>query len=98
MTGSVDVPLAGDETLILEVRVKANWLGRFLDPQVLLDGESEQDCQTFERGVDGVRFLNLTGFAAPLMAGVLRLRGRHCRLVGEPRLWITPRLNCTSAV
>lgn len=86
----VDVPLAGDETLILEVRVKANWLGRFLDPQVLLDGESEQDCQTFERGVDGVRFLNLTGFAAPLMAGVLRLRGRHCRLVGEPRLWITP--------
>ncbi len=86
----VDAPLAGDETLILEVRVKANWLGRFLDPRVMLHGESEQDRQTFERGVDGVRFLNLSGFAAPLMAGTLRLRGRHCRLIGEPRLWITP--------
>ncbi|MCO7594382.1 MULTISPECIES: PIG-L deacetylase family protein [Pseudomonas] len=86
----VDAALAGDETLVLEVRVKSTWLGRLLDPQVELLAEGQGDRQTFERGVEGVRFLNLTGLAAPLMAGTLRLRGRHCRLVGAPRLWIAP--------
>ncbi len=86
----VDTALQGDETLILEVRVKSGWLGRFLDPLVELLGGEADDRQTFERGVDGLRFLNLTGMAAPLQAGTLRLRGRYCRLQGEPRLWITP--------
>lgn len=86
----VDTALQGDETLILEVRVKSGWLGRFLDPHVELRGGEADDRQTFERGVDGLRFLNLTGMVAPLQAGMLRLRGRYCRLQGEPRLWITP--------
>ena len=85
-----DCALQGDETLVLELRVKGSWLGRFLDPQVALLAGEQADRQTFERGVDGMRFLNLTGLAAPLQAGTLRLRGRHCRLLGEPRLWITP--------
>lgn len=85
-----DCALQGDETLVLELRVKGSWLGRFLDPQVALLAGEQADRQTFERGVNGVRFLNLTGLAAPLQAGTLRLRGRHCRLLGEPRLWITP--------
>ncbi|MEX5505189.1 PIG-L family deacetylase [Pseudomonas putida] len=85
-----DCALQGDETLVLELRVKGSWLGRFLDPQVALQAGEQADRQTFERGVDGLRFLNLTGLAAPLQAGTLRLRGRHCRLLGEPRLWITP--------
>lgn len=85
-----DCTLQGNETLILELRVKSSWLGRFLDPQVELVAGEQADWQTFERGVDGVRFLNLTGLAAPLQAGALRLRGRHCRLSGQPRLWITP--------
>ena len=86
----VDAALQGDETLVLEVRVKSGWLGRFLDPRVELHGSECADRQTFERGVDGLRFLNLTGMAGSLQAGTLRLRGRHCRLQGEPRLWITP--------
>ncbi|QHG67336.1 PIG-L deacetylase family protein [Pseudomonas putida] len=86
----VDTALQGDETLVLEVRVKSSWLGRFFDPQVELHGSECTDRQTFERGVDGLRFLNLTGMAEPLQAGTLHLRGRHCRLQGEPRLWITP--------
>ncbi|MGJ7551962.1 PIG-L deacetylase family protein [Pseudomonas alloputida] len=86
----VDTALQGDETLVLEVRLKSGWLGRFLDPRVELHGTECTDQQTFERGVDGRRFLNLTGMAVPLQAGTLRLRGRHCRLLGEPRLWITP--------
>ncbi|MGE8323808.1 MAG: PIG-L family deacetylase, partial [Pseudomonas sp.] len=85
-----DAALQGDETLILEVRLQSGWLGRFLDPRVELQGADQHDRQTFERGVAGVRFLNLTGLAAPLQAGALRLRGCHCRLLGEPRLWITP--------
>lgn len=86
----VNAALQGDETLVLEVRLKSGWLGRFLDPRVELLGDELRDQQTFERGVDGLRFLNLTGLAIPLQAGTLRLRGRHCRLVSEPRLWITP--------
>ncbi|MDF9617902.1 PIG-L family deacetylase [Pseudomonas entomophila] len=85
-----DVALQGDETLILEVGVRSSWLGRFLDPRVELLAGAASDMQTFERGVKGARFLNLTGLAEPLMAGTLRLRGRHCRLQGAPRLWITP--------
>lgn len=85
-----DVALQGDETLILEVGVRCGWLGRFLDPCVELLAGAASDVQTFERCVNGVRFLNLTGLAEPLAAGTLRLRGRHCRLQGAPRLWITP--------
>ncbi|WP_449430889.1 PIG-L deacetylase family protein [Pseudomonas putida] len=85
-----EAALRDDDTLILQLRVKGNWLGRLLDPRVELLAGDDRDLQTFERGVDGERFLNLTGLAAPLRAGTLRLRGRHCRLLGEPRLWITP--------
>ncbi|HGM5582063.1 TPA: PIG-L deacetylase family protein [Pseudomonas putida] len=85
-----DASFSDDDTLILEVRVKSGWLGRFLDPRVELLAGAQRDSQTFERGVEGVRFLNLTGLAAPVRDGRLRLLGRHCRLQGEPRLWITP--------
>ncbi|QPG64936.1 PIG-L family deacetylase [Pseudomonas sp. BIGb0427] len=79
--------LGAEQTLILQVRLKSNWLGRFLDPAVSLGSD---DVQTFERGVNGLRYLNLTGLVEPLMAGQLRLRGRHCRLVGEATLWVAP--------
>ncbi len=82
--------LDGSETLLLEVRVKAGWLGRLLDPVVELLTDETRDRQTFERGVNGTRFLNLTGLGAPLMASRLRLRARHCRLLGEARVWLTP--------
>lgn len=86
-----DAKFEGDETLLLEVRIRGSWLGRLLDPRVeLLEGNEARDRQTFERGVDGIRFLNLTGLAAPLMAGQLRVRGRHCRISGQARLWMTP--------
>ncbi len=77
--------LVGDETLVLALRLKSSWLGRFLDPAVVLNGE---DCQAFERGVAGLRYLNLTGLGESLAAGRLRLRGRWCRLSGEGQLWV----------
>ncbi|TDF85239.1 PIG-L deacetylase family protein [Pseudomonas sp. H9] len=79
--------LQGDETLVLELRLKSHWLGRFLDPSVVL---ADADRQTFERGVAGLRYLNLSGLAEALAAGQLRLRGRHCRLPVEGRLWVVP--------
>ncbi|KTB56956.1 MULTISPECIES: PIG-L deacetylase family protein [Pseudomonas] len=75
--------LTGDETLILALRLKSNLLGRFIDPYVALPGG---DRQVFERGVNGLRYLNLTGQAQALLAGQLLLRGRFCRVQGEPVL------------
>ncbi len=72
------------ETLILEWHLSAGWLGRFLDPQVWI-GEDRQD---FERGVDGLRYLNLSGQGAALARGELSLRGRFCRLAGSGRLFV----------
>ena len=86
----VDQPLslAGDETLILAIKVKSGWLGRFLDPYVQLsDGESA-DRQTFERGLNGLRYLNLSGFGSALVDGKLHIRGRFCRVMGPPQLWV----------
>ncbi len=54
---------------------------------VELSGGDNPDRQTFERGVNGLRYLNLTGQAQVLSRGELRLRGRFCRLLGEPVLW-----------
>lgn len=83
----VDGELREGDTLVLGIGVRAGWLGRFLEPSVLLEGGAEADAQAFERGVNGLRYLNLTGLAGPLGEGRIRLRGRHCRLVGEPTLW-----------
>lgn len=77
-------PLADGETLILEVQLKATWLGRWLDPRV----EIGDDHQEFERGVRGKRFLNLSGQGDALDQGSLTLRGRHCSLAVDGQLWV----------
>jgi hypothetical protein len=83
----VDQPPGAEATLVLAIEVKSGWLGRFLDPRVEISGAGSLDSQTFERGVKGVRYLNLSGLAPALAAGELRLRGRFCTLQGAPRLW-----------
>ena len=64
------------DTLFLQVRLKANWLGRWLDPYVLIGA----DRQDFERGVNGRRYLNLSGQRELLARGALQIRGRFCRI------------------
>ncbi|MFJ2365682.1 PIG-L deacetylase family protein [Pseudomonas sp. NPDC087697] len=81
------VILTDDTTLVLALRIKSTWLGRFIDPVVELSGGDDPDRQTFERGVNGLRYLNLSGQAGVLSQGHLRLRGHFCRLLGEPVLW-----------
>ncbi|QJI32401.1 PIG-L family deacetylase [Pseudomonas sp. ADAK18] len=78
--------LSGDETLILALRIRSGWLGRFIDPFIELSDGEHLDRQTFERGVDGLRYLNLSGQAKALADGQLQLRGRFCRMQGDPVL------------
>lgn len=87
---SLNAPLdlVGDETLILAVNIRSSWPGRFFDPFVELSGSQVTDAQAFERGVRGLRYLNLTGLGHSLVSGALRVRGRFCSLNGTPRLWV----------
>lgn len=80
--------LAGGETLVLAIKVNSRGLGRFLDPSVQLLGGEQSDLQTFERGVNGLRYLNLSEQAGVLSRGELRLKGRCCRVQGQPELWV----------
>ncbi|RMQ46244.1 LmbE protein [Pseudomonas cichorii] len=75
--------LSGSDTLILAVRLKATWLGRWLDPYVLLGN----DRQDFERGVAGRRYLNLSGQEAALLQGELSLVSRRCKALGSFTLY-----------
>ncbi|MET3456944.1 PIG-L deacetylase family protein [Pseudomonas kilonensis] len=72
------------QTLILQVRVKSHWLGRFFDPQVWIGN----DRQDLERGVAGERFLNLSGQESGLTNGDLRLHGRFCSLASQATLHV----------
>ncbi|MBA4290989.1 MAG: PIG-L family deacetylase [Pseudomonas sp.] len=72
----LDGDICAADTLILQVQLKANWLGRWIDPYVLIGS----DRQDFERGVNGRRYLNLSGQQDALVGGALHLRGRFCRI------------------
>ncbi|MBB3102663.1 PIG-L deacetylase family protein [Azomonas macrocytogenes] len=71
------------QTLILAVHVTATRLGRLLDPQVRIG----TDRQDFERGVDGIRYLNLSGQQKDLRAGRLLIDGRFCHLASSGTLY-----------
>lgn len=71
------LPVAGENlSLLARVSLQSGWLGRLFDPTV----RTGDVCQTFERGARGVRYLNLSGLEAPLLAGELGVVGRFCRL------------------
>ena len=85
---AADTIVNADDTLILGITICSTWTGRLFDPAVMIEAEGKiSDCQTFERGAKGVRYINLTGFAEALQGEGVSLRGRHCRLQGSPRLW-----------
>nr|WP_314480815.1 PIG-L family deacetylase [uncultured Pseudomonas sp.] len=84
------LPAGEGATWVLQVELRCALLGRFLDPGVSIAGPDGDDLQVFERGVRGKRYLNLTGLDPALRQGLVTLRGRFCRLVGQPRLWVFP--------
>ncbi|WP_395501646.1 PIG-L deacetylase family protein [Ectopseudomonas mendocina] len=77
----------GVETLILKVEIRSTWLGRWLDPHVLVGYGFSWDRQDFERGARGERYLNLSGDLALLREGRLQVRTRFCRLAPEIKLY-----------
>ncbi len=78
------LPTGSDLTIIVEVKLRGTVLSRFLDPAVLIE---QADAQTFERNCAGLRYLNLSAYASALQEGV-HVAGRHCRIVGEPKVWV----------
>lgn len=77
-------PLGEGQTLLLEMRMRGTWLGRWLDPYVLA-GDDRQD---FERGFAGLRYVNLSGQKDTLADGVLPMRGVFCCLPATARLYV----------
>lgn len=75
------------DTLVLMVTIRSTWLGRWLDPHVLIHCDGTWDRQDFERGAGGRRYLNLSGCLAALQDGKLQMRTRFCRLAPEARLY-----------
>lgn len=75
------------ETLVLEVQLKATWLGWLLDPQVRVCGTPEHDRQDFERRASGTRYINLSGEGESLRSGELELKGKFCRLGSTAKLY-----------
>lgn len=71
------------ETLVLAVHIRSSWLGRWLDPHVVIDDGVKPDRQDFERGVNGIRFINLSGCLPALRSGHLKISGRFCSLPSE---------------
>ncbi len=82
----VNVPAIAKATLILKIRLHGRVLGRWFDPAVIV-GDDEQ---TFERGLRGWRYLNLSGQGEALQAGNLRIAGRYCRLPAQAELHVFP--------
>ena len=71
-------------TIIAKVQIMSTWLGRWFDPSIILGN----DQQTFERGAQGVRYLNLTGQAEALVADGLLVQGRFCSIATDIELYI----------
>ena len=71
-------------TLIAKIHVSSDRLGRWFDPSVSVG----QDQQTFERGAQGVRYINLTGQADALINQGLPLEGRFCSIAQDVQLYV----------
>ena len=72
------VVLEPGDTLLLEVGIKASWLGRLRDPAVVMTSGAATDAQAFERNVRGLRYINLTGCADAVTESSLRIASRYC--------------------
>lgn len=71
-------------TVIAKVQIYSTWLGRWFDPSITLGN----DQQAFERGAQGVRYLNLTGQTEALVAEGLSVQGRFCSIATDVELYV----------
>lgn len=71
-------------TLIAKIHISSDRLGRWFDPSVSVGS----DRQTFERGAQGIRYINLTGQADALISQGLALEGRFCTVAEAVQLYV----------
>ncbi|AZS50261.1 PIG-L family deacetylase [Entomomonas moraniae] len=75
------------DTLFLAINIKSSLTGLFFDPYILIEDGQVNDRQDFERGSKGLRYINLSGLANSLKQGQIKLFAKHCKIMGEPRLY-----------
>jgi len=83
------VTLGPGHTVLLAIDVSATAAGRMLDPFIEVGHDRVSYRQYFERGVRGIRYLNLSPAVQRSGAGSLRriaLRGRHIRWKADASL------------
>lgn len=78
------LPPAQHATVMAKVQMTSTWLGRWFDPSICVGN----DQQTFERGAQGLRYLNLTGQTEALVAEGLAIRGRFCTVATDVELYV----------
>src|SRR5699024_3346152 len=71
-------------TLIAKIHISSDRLGCWFDPSVSVGS----DRQTFERGAQGIRYINLTGQADALISQGLALEGRFCTVAEAVQLYV----------
>ena len=70
-----------EHTLLLAARVASGPLGRLFDPRIEVVSAQGIRVHHFEPGAGGLRYVDLTPFAADLVEGrPVRIRARHCRI------------------
>lgn len=69
------------DTIFLSVTLETSIMGYFLDPYITISTDNFIDRQEFERGVKGLRYLNLSGLAKQLTEGKVKLTSHHCNII-----------------
>lgn len=86
LPAGADIAEIAKATLILKLQLRSSLLGHWFDPGVAIG----DDMQSFERGMHGLRYLNLSGQGETLQSGTLRIAGRYCQLPDSAELYLFP--------
>ena len=74
---TIDTP-SKQSTSIIEIEVRATFLGYIFDPCVVITSGGKQISQFFERGVNGKRFLNISNLCCGKKSITIELNTIYC--------------------
>lgn len=75
------------DTGLVAIKIKAGWQGRIFDPYIEISDGNTIAKQYFERSVNGLRYLNISDWLKPLLAGQpLTLKFKYCLPKTETKL------------
>lgn len=75
------------DTLILAIKLKTTLLGNLFDPCIKISSSNLVDEQTFERGVKGIRYINLSGLIKELQQDNVKLNSKYCHIMESIALY-----------